>query len=75
MHEFAGPHSKVGAFSFLAEVLVVMDEVGQLSALVDHLAGRADRARQGAGAATEHADLAHLKEKSRFQEQVLLSLT
>ena len=46
---------------FLTEVLVVVDEVGQLPLPVDGLARRAHRVGERAGAATEDTHFAHLK--------------
>ena len=46
---------------FLTEVLVVVDEVGQLPLPVDGLARRAHGVGERAGAATEDANFAHLK--------------
>ena len=45
----------------LTEVLVVVDEVGQLPLPVDGLARRAHGVGERAGAATEDANFAHLK--------------
>ncbi len=47
--------------SGLAEVFVVMDEVGKLPLPVDDIARAADRASQGAGTTTEDSDFANLK--------------
>ena len=49
----------------LAEVFVVVDEVGQLPLLVDLLARRADGVGERAGAAAEHANLRHLSKQKK----------
>ena len=54
---------------FLTEVLVVVDEVGQLPLPVDGLARRAHGVGERAGAATEDTHFAHLK-----SDQLLLQI-
>ena len=44
----------------LSEVFVVMDEIWQLSLLVDSFASGVDGVGKGSGTATEHSDFAHL---------------
>ena len=59
--------------SLLTEVLVVVDEVGQLPLPVDGLARRAHGVGERAGAATEDAHFAHLKsDKSNHRLQELI---